>query len=183
MNSISCGFGFRFVDCREVNYENPNLNIGLPVFTIHGNHDDPSSMDDISAVDILASANLLNYFGKAKITRSDVNPSGEVKIRPILIRKGNTKLALYGLGNIRDERMCRLFSSPNGVEWARPASSEVAHVDDWVNLFILHQNRVAHVQGAKNIVKETHLPKFLDVVVWGHEHECISQPWVRSFGE
>lgn len=155
------------------------MNIGLPVFTIHGNHDDPSSADDTSAVDILASANLVNYFGKAKITRSDINASGEVKIRPILIRKGNTKLALYGLGNIRDERMCRLFSSPHGVEWARPASSRIADVDDWVNIFILHQNRVAHVQGAKNIVKETHLPKFLDVVVWGHEHECISQPWVR----
>ena len=149
------------------------------MFTIHGNHDDPSSADDTSAVDILASANLLNYFGKSKITRSDANNAGEVKIRPILIRKGNVKLALYGLGNIRDERMCRLFSSPKGVEWARPASSAIADIDDWVNLFILHQNRVAHVQGAKNIVKESHLPKFLDVVVWGHEHECISKPWVR----
>lgn len=149
------------------------------MFTIHGNHDDPSSADDTSAVDILASANLLNYFGKSKITRSDANSAGEVKIRPILIRKGNVKLALYGLGNIRDERMCRLFSSPKGVEWARPASSAIADIDDWVNLFILHQNRVAHVQGAKNIVKESHLPKFLDVVVWGHEHECISKPWVR----
>lgn len=24
-----------------VNYYNPNMNIDLPVFTIHGNHDDP----------------------------------------------------------------------------------------------------------------------------------------------
>ena len=161
-----------------MNYENPNLNIGLPVFTIHGNHDDPSTTDNTSAVDILASANLVNYFGKTTITGT--KSSGEVKIKPILISKGRTKLALYGLGNIRDERMCRLFNSPQGVEWARPASNEIADVNDWVNVFVLHQNRVAHLQGAKNIVKETHLPKFLDVVVWGHEHECISQPWVRS---
>lgn len=27
-----------------VNYADPNLNVGLPVFTIHGNHDDPSGI-------------------------------------------------------------------------------------------------------------------------------------------
>lgn len=26
----------------SVNYEDPNLNISYPVFSIHGNHDDPS---------------------------------------------------------------------------------------------------------------------------------------------
>ena len=24
-----------------INYEDPNLNIGIPIFSIHGNHDDP----------------------------------------------------------------------------------------------------------------------------------------------
>ncbi len=24
-----------------VNYEDPNFNVGIPVFSIHGNHDDP----------------------------------------------------------------------------------------------------------------------------------------------
>jgi DNA repair exonuclease SbcCD nuclease subunit len=27
-----------------VNYEDENVNIGLPVFSIHGNHDDPSGV-------------------------------------------------------------------------------------------------------------------------------------------
>ena len=27
-----------------VNYEDPNLNVGIPVFSIHGNHDDPCGM-------------------------------------------------------------------------------------------------------------------------------------------
>ena len=26
---------------RTVNYEDPNYNISIPVFSIHGNHDDP----------------------------------------------------------------------------------------------------------------------------------------------
>lgn len=49
---------------RRVNFEDPNLNIGLPIFTIHGNHDDPGGADNLSAVDILSTANLINYFGK-----------------------------------------------------------------------------------------------------------------------
>jgi double-strand break repair protein MRE11 len=47
-----------------VNFDNPNLNIGLPVFTIHGNHDDPSGADNLSAVDLLSTCGLVNYFGK-----------------------------------------------------------------------------------------------------------------------
>ena len=28
----------------NVNYEDPNLNISIPCFTIHGNHDDPTGV-------------------------------------------------------------------------------------------------------------------------------------------
>jgi double-strand break repair protein MRE11 len=34
------------------------------VFTIHGNHDDPAGQDNLSAVDLLSSCGLVNYFGK-----------------------------------------------------------------------------------------------------------------------
>ena len=51
--------------CRGVNFENANFNVGLPVFTIHGNHDDPAGADNLSAVDVLSTCNLVNYFGKA----------------------------------------------------------------------------------------------------------------------
>lgn len=47
-----------------VNFSNPHINIGLPVFTIHGNHDDPAGQDNLSAVDLLSSCGLVNYFGK-----------------------------------------------------------------------------------------------------------------------
>lgn len=32
---------FRF---GHVNYEDPHFNVGLPVFSIHGNHDDPAGV-------------------------------------------------------------------------------------------------------------------------------------------
>ncbi len=50
---------------RKANFQNDNYTVGLPVFTIHGNHDDPSGVDNLSAVDVLSTCNLVNYFGKA----------------------------------------------------------------------------------------------------------------------
>lgn len=66
--------------------------------------------------------------------------------------------------------------------WAcrvRPAAEDGVTPGDWFNVFMLHQNRVSHSQSAKNLVKETHLARFLDFVIWGHEHECIPDPEVR----
>lgn len=60
----------------------------------------------------------------------------------------------------------------------RPADSPGYPIDAWFNVFVLHQNRVAHSQNAKNCIREGYLARFLDFVIWGHEHECISEPWV-----
>jgi len=49
---------------RMANFENPNHNIELPVFIIHGNHDDPTGIGHVSAIDLLSSAAFVNYFGK-----------------------------------------------------------------------------------------------------------------------
>jgi DNA repair exonuclease SbcCD nuclease subunit len=48
----------------RANFEDPNINVGLPVFTIHGNHDDPAGADNLSAVDLVSACGLVNYFGK-----------------------------------------------------------------------------------------------------------------------
>jgi hypothetical protein len=79
-----------------VNYEEDNYNVGLPIFIIHGaqrlrlrrgsaahaswrqpdaatlpragNHDEPAGADNLSAIDILAACNLVNYYGKTART-------------------------------------------------------------------------------------------------------------------
>lgn len=50
--------------CRRANFNSDGFQVGLPVFTIHGNHDDPSGADNLSAVDVLSTCKLVNYFGK-----------------------------------------------------------------------------------------------------------------------
>jgi len=148
---------------REVNYENPNYNIQLPVFSIHGNHDDPAGDGGLAALDLLSTANLVNYFGRA----SNVE---KIALAPILIKKGSTKLALYGLGHVRDERLARSFDRKE-VTVARPAAAER---DSWFNLMAIHQNRLPRGAGVtmKGYIKEALLPNCMDLVVWGHEHEC-----------
>ena len=32
-----------------------------------------------------------------------------IKVRPILLRKGNVKIAIYGMSHVKDERLHRLF--------------------------------------------------------------------------
>ena len=39
--------------------------------------------------------------------------------------------------------------------------------ESWFNICILHQNRLAHQQNAKNCIREDYLARFLDLVLWG----------------
>ncbi|XP_031500751.1 double-strand break repair protein MRE11 isoform X1 [Nymphaea colorata] len=155
----------------HVNYEDPHFNVGLPVFSIHGNHDDPAGVDNLSAIDILSACNLVNYFGKMVLGGSGV---GQITLYPILIKKGSTSVALYGLGNIRDERLNRMFQTPHAIQWMRPESQEECSISSWFNILVLHQNRIK--SNPKNAINEHFLPRFLDFIIWGHEHECLVDP-------
>ncbi|KAI5616958.1 double-strand break repair protein MRE11 [Silurus asotus] len=145
-----------------VNYQDENLNISIPIFSVHGNHDDPTGADGLCALDVLSCAGLVNHFGRSRSVE-------KVEISPILLQKGNTKIALYGLGSIPDERLYRMFVN-NQVSMLRPREDENA----WFNLFVIHQNRSKH--GATNYIPEQFLDDFLDLVIWGHEHECKIAP-------
>ncbi|XP_001356803.3 double-strand break repair protein MRE11 [Drosophila pseudoobscura] len=158
---------------QSVNYEDPNLNIAIPVFSIHGNHDDPSGFGRLSSLDLLSTSGLVNYFGRwTDLTK--------LEISPILIRKGESQLALYGLSHIHDGRLARLFkdfkvtiecpgNSGNGGGGDGEAEQE-----DWFHLMVVHQNRAD--RGPKNYLPEDLLPDFLHLVIWGHEHDCRIEP-------
>jgi double-strand break repair protein MRE11 len=153
---------------QRVNYEDPNFNVDLPFFAVHGNHDDPAGNGALSSLDLLSAINFVNYFGKT--------PSVDnISIYPILLQKGTTRVALYGLGNIRDERLYRTFQQQK-VRMMRPVEER----DSWFNIMILHQNRAAH--SPKNYIHEVFLEEWLDMVVWGHEHECLIEPTRSTVG-
>ncbi|CAN8065665.1 unnamed protein product [Agarophyton chilense] len=168
-------------DHSQVNYMDPSVAVSLPVFVIHGNHDDPTGgtgLEALSAIDLLSQAGLVTYFGK-------MSTSKKIDIFPILLQKGQTRLALYGLGNIRDEVLYDTWARQRNVKWHSPdepggreQSQSENESDDqdplrWFNLFVLHQNRLT--RGSSRGISETLLPPWLDYVVWGHEHDSLPE--------
>ncbi|CAO1416975.1 unnamed protein product [Diamesa serratosioi] len=147
---------------QTVNYEDPNINISIPVFSIHGNHDDISGFGRLSSMDLLSSTGLLNYFGKW----TDLN---KVEISPIILRKNATTAALYGLSHIHDARLARMFR--DSKVFLRKPDIEDSEI---FNIMVLHQNRAD--RGRMNYLPEEKLPSFLDLVIWGHEHDCRIMP-------
>ncbi|KAF8294829.1 DNA repair exonuclease [Clavulina sp. PMI_390] len=166
--------GFEFP---AINYEDPNFNVSIPVFSIHGNHDDPQGAGQdgaLCALDLLSVSGLLNYFGKTDLPSNDY-AQGEaapgnaphtvdgITIKPVLLRKGNTKLGMYGIGNIKDTRM-HFELMHNRVKMWKPKD---AH--EFCNLLLIHQNRVKH--GPNDAVPETMFDDSMNLVIWGHEHD------------
>jgi double-strand break repair protein MRE11 len=147
------------------NYEDPDINVSIPVFSIHGNHDDPTGDGHFAALDLLAVSGLINYFGRA-------HESDSIEVRPVLLQKGSTKLALYGLSNVRDERLHRTFKDGKVTFYQAGAQQS-----DWFNLICVHQNH--HPRTDTNWLPENFLPEFLDLIIWGHEHNCDIEPTVN----
>ena len=94
------------------------------------------------------------------------------------------------MSNVRDERLFRTFRDGK-VKFYRPSTQK----EDWFNLMSVHQNQycsklavgcgskltfssVAHTE--TGYLREDFLPDFLDLVVWGHEHECLIEPRLNT---
>jgi double-strand break repair protein MRE11 len=159
LSDASENFGGMF---DHVNYEDEDINIAIPVFAIHGNHDDPSGEGSFSPLDLLQASGFVNYFGRTP----EVD---KINVKPVLLQKGGTKLALYGLSNVRDERLFHTWRDGN-VKFFQPGTQK----EEWFNLMSVHQNHHAHTP--TSYLPENFLPEFMDLVVWGHEHECLIDP-------
>ncbi|CAD5220779.1 unnamed protein product [Bursaphelenchus xylophilus] len=154
---------------KTANIDDENLTVSLPIFTINGNHDDFCCTDS-TAVDIYHEAGVLNIFGRFKdIKYFDVNP--------VLLEKENpdgsvSKVALYGIGSQRDDRLARAFMSGH-VRFNKPSNYE-----EYLNILVLHQNRPQRstLRSTGSYISTDLLPGFIDLVVWGHEHASIIEP-------
>uniref|UniRef100_A0A2R9AH25 Double-strand break repair protein n=1 Tax=Pan paniscus TaxID=9597 RepID=A0A2R9AH25_PANPA len=154
LSDQSVNFGFSKFPW--VNYQDGNLNISIPVFSIHGNHDDPMGADARCALDILSCVGFVNHFGLSMSVE-------KIDISLVLLQKGSTNIALYDLGSIPDESLSRMFVNKK-VTMLRSKEDE----NSWFNLFvIICDYRSKH---------EQFLDDFIDLVIWGHAHECKIAP-------
>ncbi|KRZ53380.1 Double-strand break repair protein MRE11A [Trichinella nativa] len=150
---------------KHANFQDSHLKVGIPIFTIYGNHDDIAG-NGLCAVDCLHACGLVNLFGKHEGIE-------ELNVVPLIVKKGSTKLALYGFGNVRDERLHRMFSNGKVTFPSEDAES-------CFNLFVIHQNRAQH--SLTNYIPITFIPEMMDLVIWGHEHKPLPDPeWHEKF--
>ncbi|XP_031845471.1 double strand break repair nuclease mre11 isoform X1 [Nomia melanderi] len=151
---------FKHCAHKIVNYEDPNLNISMPIFSIHGNHDDPS-FGAVGSMDLLSASGFVNYFGKW-------TSLSKITIPPLILKKGENYIALYGLSYINDQRLSRLLRDYK-VDMLRPND-----IPECFNILVLHQNRAQHNEYGH--IPQNQLPNFLNLIIWGHEHECRITP-------
>uniref|UniRef100_A0A914RES2 Double-strand break repair protein MRE11 n=1 Tax=Parascaris equorum TaxID=6256 RepID=A0A914RES2_PAREQ len=85
----------------------------------------------------------------------------------VLLKKGKTNLAIYGIGSQRDDRLCRACLI---IRFLRPREDPTS----WFNILVLHQNRPRRSKDRSTgaHLPESLIPTFFDLVIWGHEHEC-----------
>ncbi|KAI5172974.1 double-strand break repair protein MRE11 [Nematocida sp. LUAm3] len=146
------------------NYYSENINIGLPVFSIHGNHDEPSGYKGVSSLDIFAELQLINYFGS-------IDSMGQkIEVSPFVLKKGEATVNIYGLGALRDERMSKLFAE---------RKIEMKEGEKGPNILVVHQTRCS--AGLTSYLPEKLISKKMDLVIWGHMHESLPVP-VQNIG-
>ena len=138
---------------KEINFDGLSF-VNRPILSIHGNHDDPSGLNLVSPMDVLHSTELVHYFGKIK----NMN---DIVVEPILIEKGDIKVAVYGIGYIKDSRMYKMLQE-NKIKFKR--------VDGYFSILMVHQNRVPRNNG---YFPENKIPEWMDVAIYGHEHKSI----------
>jgi double-strand break repair protein MRE11 len=98
----------------------------------------------LCALDVLSVSGVLNYFGKVDLASDEAQAEQSdkgIRIKPILLRKGTTSLAMYGVGNVKDARMHYELRS-NRVKMYMPEGGDVPD-EDWFNMLLIHQNRSA----------------------------------------
>lgn len=139
----------------HANFEDPNLTVPYPILTIHGNHDDPTGPNAQSVCEKLATCGLLNYFGAVRTTK-------DIVIDPIILEKGDIKIALYGIGFIPDHKLKNAFDSGE-ITFSDPP-------EDSFNVLVVHQNRVPFENSSHKYIPDDMFPTFFHLIIRGHEH-------------
>ena len=155
-----------------------NQGIKYPMYCIHGNHDIPSGIENISGLDILQTTGLINFIGKdINNTINENNENNEysneiLQLTPIIFIKNETRIALYGMSYKQHKEMHEI--------WAKGKVSIIEPEGEYFKILVVHQDVVKHNE-IHAIPKELLLKHDFNLVIFGHEHECIIQEGENKF--
>ena len=104
--------------------------VKMPIFSIHGNHDSPVGLDLLSSMDQLNENSYINYFGKVENIET-------VSVEPVILIKGTTKIALYGIGHISDTRF-NLLKERDELSFCRPTNPDGTIDESFFSILVVH---------------------------------------------
>lgn len=83
------------------NWTKSSNSINLPIFLIHGNHDSPKLDENhFKNTKMIGDSRLVNLFHDSfNITTSDGNPTSQKIIFPVIVKKENVRLLIYGVNH------------------------------------------------------------------------------------
>jgi double-strand break repair protein MRE11 len=145
----------------KVNYLNSGLkNIELPIFAIHGEKDSPSIESVISPLEILGQSNYINYVGKVRKSEK-----GPIIVKPIIVKKGPTKLALYFLSYMKEVSLSK-YLAQKMIQFSHPGE------EGCMKVLVISQKRNNGSLTKTFPTLDIHLgqiPSFFDFVIWGDD--------------
>ncbi|EDR28118.1 double-strand break repair protein MRE11A, putative [Entamoeba dispar SAW760] len=153
---------YTYENNQEDNGFSMNQGIKYPMYVIHGNHDIPSGLEHVAGLDILQTAGLVNFIGKAEDISKIDNTTDQtiLHLSPILLQKGTTRIALYGMSYKKNEEMHRLWASSQ-VQIDEPDG-------DIFKILLIHQDRI--LRNTLTTFPEELLKDRFNLIVFGHEH-------------
>ena len=79
--------------------------------------------------------------------------------------------------------MLNLAFEKGNVKFERPKSDTSKDGSEWFSILLVHQNKFKGMHAGtskRESISENIFPNFINLVIWGHEHECITEPHLNS---
>ena len=142
------------------NYANENINVQLPIFAIHGTNDRPTNDKLSTCLDTFDESLYLNYCGK--IMKFDE----KITINPVVLDKGDLKIALYMLGHIKDVKLSTLLAQKK-IEFVVPSDADI---ENYFHILVVNQKKSKDNRRLSFPTKDIFVedfPEFFNLIIWG----------------
>lgn len=142
------------------NYANENVNIQLPIFAIHGTNDKPGNDRLSTCLDAFQESLYINYCGK--IMKFD----DKITINPVILDKGDFKIAIYMIGHIKDVKLSTLLAQKK-IEFAFPSDAEI---ENYFHILVVNQKKSKDSRRLSFPTKDIFVDDFegfFNLIIWG----------------
>ena len=145
------------------NINSDDLNVNIPFFVIHGNHDAPAGENVPAPCKLLSTVKFINYFKTENI-------DDYINLSPVVIRRNDLDVVLYGIGFLFQKAFYNALKNKK-FNFLKPNIQLNQNV---YIICLIHQDKIGRDSKMENFQEMmTSTYSFIDLFIWGHEHEHI----------